>query len=125
MLLNLSRASGRFRPIELCSLCSLMSGSNSRLVRLFWSLVCAGVCVFVCTLLLAQQPGTSLFRQSEAEADRKSAGCVACHGMTDSPSMHSTGTVRLGCTDCHGGHADVQPPAGAQKGSASYEQAKK
>ena len=39
--------------------------------------------------------------------------------------MHTTGTVHLGCIDCHGGKADVQPPAGAQKGSAAYEQAKK
>ncbi len=64
--------------------------------------------MFVCTLLLAQQTGSSLLRQTQDEADRKSTGCVACHGMTDSASMHTTGTVRLGCTDCHGGHADVQ-----------------
>ena len=39
--------------------------------------------------------------------------------------MHTTGTVRLGCTDCHGGNASVMPPAGAQKGSAGYDEAKK
>ena len=89
-------------------------------------MVCAGVCAGVCTLLMAQQSGSgSLFRQTQAEADSKSTGCVACHGMTDSPSMHPTGTVRLGCTDCHGGHPDIHPPAGAQKGSPPYEQAKK
>ena len=54
-----------------------------------------------------------------------SADCIACHGQTDSPSMHSTGTVHLSCIDCHGGKAAVQPPAGAQPGSAVYEQAKK
>ncbi len=26
--------------------------------------------------------------------------------------MHATGTVRLGCTDCHGGNADVRIAAG-------------
>ncbi len=39
--------------------------------------------------------------------------------------MHTTGTVRLGCVDCHGGHAGVTPPTGAQKGSAGYDEAKK
>src|SRR3984893_4163536 len=124
MLLNLSRASVRFRPIELCSLCSLMSGSNSKKIRVAQALAC-GCAIVTCTILLAQQKDPSRFGQTQEEADRKSTGCVACHGMTDSPSMHSTGTVRLGCTDCHGGHADVQPPGGAQKGSAPYEQAKK
>jgi len=54
-----------------------------------------------------------------------SADCIACHGQTDSPTMHSTGTVHLACTDCHGGKADIEAPAGAQSGSAGYEQAKK
>jgi hypothetical protein len=35
-------------------------------------------------------------------------GCISCHGQTDSPTMHSTGTVRISCVDCHGGNADVQ-----------------
>jgi hypothetical protein len=56
---------------------------------------------------------------------RASADCIACHGQTDSPTMHNTGTVHLACIDCHGGKADVQPPAGAQPGSPPYEQAKK
>src|SRR4051812_41346223 len=126
MHLSRSRASAKYPRIELCSPYSRMSGSDSKVARLIWSMACAAVCVGVCTLLMAQQSGSgSLFRQAQAEADRKSAGCIACHGTTDSPSMHSTGTVRLGCTDCHGGHPDVQPPSGAQKGAASYEQAKK
>ncbi len=90
------------------------------------ALLCAGgVCGVLCTLLLAQQDARFLIGQSQEEADRKSTGCVTCHGKTDSPTMHSTGTVRLGCTDCHGGKSEVQPPAGAQKDSAQYEQAKK
>src|ERR1700731_2654195 len=105
MLLNLSRASVRFRPIELYSLCSLMSGSNSKKIRVAQALAC-GCAIVTCTLLFAQRNGR--FGQTQEEADRKSSGCVACHGMTDSSSMHSTGTVRLGCTDCHGGHADGQ-----------------
>ena len=80
----------------------------------------------LCALLLGQQPSSqSRLGESQEEADRNSTGCVACHGQTDSASMHTTGTVRLGCTDCHGGNADVMPPAGAQKGSAGYDEAKK
>ncbi|MGD0435910.1 MAG: hypothetical protein ABSB86_05565 [Bryobacteraceae bacterium] len=90
-----------------------------------WAAAGAGVLALVCGLLMAQQGGAPLLRQSAEEAAGKSVGCVACHGETDSPSMHSTGTVRLGCTDCHGGKAEVKPPAGAAKGSAEYEQAKK
>src|SRR5690348_8869342 len=99
-----------------------MSASASKISL---ALLCAGgVCGVLCTLLLAQQDARFLIGQSQEEADRKSTGCVACHGKTDSPTMHSTGTVRLGCTDCHGGKADVQPPTGAQTDSAQYEQAK-
>jgi len=34
--------------------------------------------------------------------------------------MHTTGTVRLGCTDCHGGNAQVALPAGVARGSPQY-----
>src|SRR6267378_4093972 len=79
--------------------------------------------VLLCTLLMAQQrsetpppssppPAPNDIRplnnptrlgQLQEEADAKSTGCIACHGQTDSPTMHTTNTVRLGCTDCHGG----------------------
>ena len=55
----------------------------------------------------------------------QSAGCVSCHGMTDSPTMHSTGTVYLTCVDCHGGNAGVSGPANGKPGSPGYEEAKK
>jgi hypothetical protein len=38
--------------------------------------------------------------------------------------MHNTGTVRLGCTDCHGGNPEIRVADGAQKNSAQYDQAK-
>jgi len=69
--------------------------------------------------------GAALVNQSQAEADRKSAGCVTCHTATDEPTMHPTGTVRLGCADCHGGDFAVRLPAGAQPGSAPYDEAKR
>jgi len=43
--------------------------------------------------------------QSAAEAAAKSAGCITCHKTTDSATMHLSGAVTLGCTDCHGGNA--------------------
>jgi len=52
-----------------------------------------------------------LLGQSQDEADRKSRGCTSCHTQTDSASMHPTGTVRLGCVDCHGGDASVSGKA--------------
>ncbi|MCH8045290.1 MAG: hypothetical protein IID44_16385 [Planctomycetes bacterium] len=43
--------------------------------------------------------------QLPGDVAQKSRGCVRCHkGVTD---MHTTGTVHLGCTDCHGGDAST------------------
>jgi hypothetical protein len=54
---------------------------------------------------------SDLFRQTAADADRKSWGCKNCHtGVHD---MHNLPTVKLGCTDCHGGDADCQDKEGA------------
>ncbi|MDY7098772.1 MAG: hypothetical protein SXU28_11590 [Pseudomonadota bacterium] len=47
-------------------------------------------------------------RQSVAEMQAKSEGCNTCHIKTDAPTMHTTPAVRLGCTDCHGGDANVR-----------------
>src|SRR5215208_3789308 len=49
--------------------------------------------------------------QSQAEADAKSTGCVTCHTATDEKTMHPTGTVHLGCVDCHGGNATATTKA--------------
>jgi hypothetical protein len=47
--------------------------------------------------------GVDLMRQTADEAATKSQGCIQCHtGVGD---MHQMPTVRLGCTDCHGGNA--------------------
>ena len=46
-----------------------------------------------------------LLRQTQAEADAKSRGCVTCHGGIE--PMHASAAVRLGCTDCHGGDASA------------------
>jgi hypothetical protein len=66
----------------------------------------------------------SLLVQSQADADRKSAGCMSCHTSTDKPTMHSSDAMRLGCTDCHGGNADVRVATGTLPTSSDYAAAK-
>ena len=41
------------------------------------------------------------------QAMQKSAGCISCHTKVDSLSMHASGGIILGCTDCHGGNAAI------------------
>ena len=67
----------------------------------------------------------SLLTQSQAEADRKSSGCLTCHTSTDSATMHLSEAVRLGCTDCHGGNVDARIPSETSPNSPEYEQVKK
>ena len=120
-----SRVSAISPPIEFCSRCSRMSASASKTIGSGW-LAASIACVFLCALLLGQQPDQSRLGRSQEEADRNSTGCVACHGQTDSPSMHTTGTVRLGCTDCHGGNADVHAARRrAERAAARTSEAKK
>lgn len=44
-----------------------------------------------------------MLRQSAEEAAGKSLSCIACH--TDVGHMHPVDSLKLGCTDCHGGNA--------------------
>jgi hypothetical protein len=43
-----------------------------------------------------------LSKQSTEEAEAKSVGCQSCHQGSHDP--HYKDTVKLGCTDCHGGN---------------------
>lgn len=61
--------------------------------------------------------------QSKAEADKKSAGCMSCHEKTDEPSMHRSGSVNLGCVDCHGGDVAVTRPANGAPSDTAYREA--
>lgn len=58
--------------------------------------------------------------QGPADVAAKSAGCMSCHEQTDSPTMHISGAVAIGCTDCHGGDAGVFREASAAPGSPDY-----
>lgn len=62
-------------------------------------------------------------RQTSAEMDAKSAGCLSCHTATDQPSMHASEGVKLGCVDCHGGNAAVNRSLNDQPGSDAYNKA--
>ena len=96
----------------------------------------SGFTVVTATLLVLAQPVPSwsaqaeaapvpvLLLQSQADADRKSAACLTCHTSTDSPTMHGTGTVRLGCTDCHGGNSEIRIAANVVRTSLEYQNAK-
>jgi hypothetical protein len=64
-------------------------------------------------------------RAFAGQAPSGSVGCITCHTSTDEPSMHPTGTVRIGCADCHGGNADVRAPQGASSADAAYQRAKR
>src|SRR6476660_8520460 len=50
--------------------------------------------------------------QTWDDAGKKSAGCVSCHTKSDRKTMHANDAVVLGCTDCHGGDANIFTPPG-------------
>ena len=62
-------------------------------------------------------------KQDPSMVARKSSGCVSCHTASDATSMHVSPAVVLGCTDCHGGAADVFKPASVFSGN-EYESAR-
>jgi hypothetical protein len=47
----------------------------------------------------------SFINQTQADADRKSKGCITCHGGIE--PMHKSSAVKLGCIDCHGGNPNA------------------
>jgi hypothetical protein len=46
--------------------------------------------------------------QTKDEAAAKSTGCITCHSASDAWTMHKVEAVVLGCTDCHGGNANIR-----------------
>ncbi len=58
--------------------------------------------------------------QTPEDVAVKSAGCMSCHEKTDSPTMHISGAVAIGCTDCHGGNAGVFREQDTAPGSEEY-----
>ena len=62
--------------------------------------------------------------QTQQQAQAKSEGCLTCHTQSDTYTMHDNPAVNLGCTDCHGGDQSVAKPAGADKESTQYAEAR-
>ncbi|MCE9567611.1 MAG: hypothetical protein K8U57_36890 [Planctomycetes bacterium] len=55
--------------------------------------------------------GVELMKQTAEQQQAKSGFCVTCHQNTGDP--HCKPTLRIGCTDCHGGDASCQTKEGA------------
>src|SRR3984957_12217672 len=64
-------------------------------------------------------------KQTQDDVDAKSLGCRSCHTSTDSNTMHASPSVRIGCTDCHGGNATEQVSADLAPNSVEYQAIKK
>src|SRR3990172_3034741 len=46
---------------------------------------------------------SKLMTQTLQQVDQKRKGCMSCHTEIDSPSMHKSPAVHIGCVDCpHG-----------------------
>jgi hypothetical protein len=63
-------------------------------------------------------------RQTLADVAAKSRGCTSCHTASDAASMHVSPAVQLGCTDCHGGNANVTGNASLPPGDPAYASAR-
>src|SRR5215207_8978203 len=48
-------------------------------------------------------PKPNWIDQTAEDVHRKSRGCIECHAGIE--PMHTSSSVMLGCTDCHGGNA--------------------
>jgi hypothetical protein len=55
--------------------------------------------------------GVKLMEQTAGQAHAKSHGCIVCHQTVGDP--HCKKTLRIGCTDCHGGDANCASKEGA------------
>jgi hypothetical protein len=110
-LASLNSQVGRVRLFTLCALCVCA-------LSLFFAIYLRPVSA------TAQEQSSSFGGQSQVEAGRKSAGCIACHVSTDEPTMHPTKTVHLGCTDCHGGNSSISIGTGTAANSPEYNSAK-
>jgi hypothetical protein len=99
---------------------------NARLVVLMVGAL-AGFFIYACAKIGPSRPAWMsetplLLTQTEAEAARKSRGCLSCHEAIE--PMHESPAVRLGCTDCHGGDHEIALAAGAKPGSAEFDSTK-
>jgi hypothetical protein len=69
-------------------------------------------------------PGSLLYSQTDDEVAAKSSGCRSCHTPMDTVNMHARPSVRIGCSDCHGGDPKISVPPNTTSNSPEYEQVK-
>ncbi|HEV7735459.1 MAG TPA: hypothetical protein VGR62_25015 [Candidatus Binatia bacterium] len=79
----------------------------------------------VVSAFAAPPPPGLLQTQSMESIEPKSAGCITCHTATDEPTMHPSGTVPLGCIDCHGGNVDAAAAPDMLSGTPAYDEVKR
>ena len=110
---------------------ALRQAGRARLLAIFALLVSLSLLAFAMQSGSAlhpphrsQESAQPLRGQTQQQADAKSAGCITCHIHTDEPTMHPTGTVFLGCTDCHGGDPGISIARGTAQNSSEYNSAK-
>ncbi len=85
----------------------MQKSSNVRFQNL-WLVIAPLIGGFIhFSAVLAQAQESPLGRQSRAEVERKSKGCLVCHGKIENRNMHQNTAIALGCTDCHGGDAQA------------------
>jgi hypothetical protein len=65
-----------------------------------------------------------LLKQTPDEVALKSSGCRSCHTSMDTVNMHEQPSVRIGCTDCHGGDAKINVTVNSSPQSPEYQEAK-
>ncbi len=58
--------------------------------------------IFTTVVAVARADTSPLLKQTQSQADAKSAGCLSCHAGIE--PMHASAAVKLACTDCHGGN---------------------
>src|SRR5437016_3886521 len=63
-------------------------------------------------------------KRSADDAAHLSASCIACHGESDSHSMHASFATGISCIDCHGGNGAVAVPAGIAREHPQFQQFK-
>jgi hypothetical protein len=76
--------------------------------------------LFASALLAGAAAPPAPAKQTVAEAEAKTRGCMSCHTATDRHTMHQNPGVVLGCTDCHGGDATAFKPEAAKREDADY-----
>src|SRR5436309_733085 len=69
--------------------------------------MCKKLVWIVLTATVALGGAERLLRQGPETARQKSEGCISANCHVGIEEMHVSPAVRLGCTDCHGGHADT------------------